>query len=88
MTNDHTERRRDSDKEEGNVMSDFKGPMVVSKYSDYNRHRQTKTQTVLSDQFAEGSQCSGICSYVYIYLLSLSFGASRTLDAPKDKDKR
>ena len=51
---DHTERRRD-------VMSDFKSPMVTSKYNDYYRHRQTKTQTVLSSQFTEGSQCPG-CS--------------------------
>ena len=34
-------------------------PMVTSKYNDYYRHRQTKTQTVLSSQFTEGSQCPG-----------------------------
>ena len=58
---DHPERRCDCDKEEGSVMSDFKSPMVTSKYNDYYRHRQTKTQTVLSSQFTEGSQCPG-CS--------------------------
>ena len=45
---DHTERRRGCDKEEGNVISDFKSPMVTSKYNDYYRHYLASLQKALN----------------------------------------